>query len=1308
PSSVDDGEGSTTFDERDREKREEEEEEAGNAFTARRAAFGEEGAGARSDDERDADGIGGAGAGGEEEEDDDDDDDADDIDLAEWEVSRAGKRAGDSRYVLQLRQPSSGSFLLLGATDPLVYEEWVEDVLYVQQRTMALEWTRRFRAKMSKDPSPPLSAFGLLPDRDWNREWEAACSLTGGGRGGRDPRVTIALGQQFRAFAGAVAGAALRANLPKSELELERSSSHARRGRQEAWCTRLCIRNSTSKCGFALCSNVSRTHAGDVQRTLSQATPDECWTFLMGNVAFVLAPRGSGSGYKTHKRLGAELKGAQVLSRRAVERRVLSGVAGGGAGPERVNALAPLSCVVDLYGVRAAAVALPAFRPRTDGKPKVRALPKLLGYARFFSRGGRYARFFVGHAQPPLIVEAVSGLLECDRESVTRTGMLSHGLEIFFKQEGEGGGGFGRGGSRHLQKGGSVAVMNERASRLAGKRVVGDAVVVLVGGGVEHGAAGSGDVDGDALDHRDKTSPRLPHVSIETERWAEEGRNRTNLRLPDLSKIAGGGSALILETLLPRLAGRLANDALVGGSGNPPLFLFDGGHLCAALHGAGVNLRYLPTRRVRAQYWEHEGTRQLIAAEILARAAKHVLACRLQLPNVTSGSRDETASPSPTSYSDERVRAVARLLLNAVLFRTYSSEETRERAATNGSASSPPTWRESWQSPRLPNGRDGTGGRLARSGESLAHAASVESLIGDSSPVPPPLTRLTAHRYASSGGMSMDRGSAAGESTVWDSCRESEFSATPLSLAGEAALFWEVESPLWLILGPFGSVGGMEFEGGEADSRMHLCRGLSGLHLLPALTRNLGILLTARAMRKLQENGVVNRIKSSHVDHRTGGPAAIGSARFKGLGEEAAAVKRRLRDKCRRRWAATRGNGGAPRHGGGRAGAGIGWTGTSVEERAEYAAVAEDVLGPFMDGRGRGEALAYARREIAEAHLAVAVSDWTEGNPRSAKTEAERALRALLKGKLGGYVDGDEEEAARKDGRAGEGEGVPVPLGLCVAAAGMFLTACCVNGGGMALRPLLTLHPPKPVGTRPTVLSSNMDNKPTKSLHKKKKVNFPGRSSTLRTPSGPRDASLWGSHPLVPAIACLLVGKTSGDLSSEEAGTSLLTSSKRPGGRREKGGVVDWMANQLKTGPFPTNSLISLLGRKSAGRRSDVDGGGAAAETQLDPADAIARLVSLLLKGEGGLVERWFKMSSACSGGAAELLAPPDTFLWLLEASGGSGRGDLSAPGEEEKSGAPWSRIASDVLPKQVVATIDAFRGHVRAVPGRLYVDGNV
>lgn len=79
--------------------------------------------------------------------------------------------------------------------------------------------------------------------------------------------------------------------------------------------------------------------------------------------------------------------------------------------------------------------------------------------------------------------------------------------------------------------------------------------------------------------------------------------------------------------------------------------------------------------------------------------------------------------------------------------------------------------------------------------------------------------------------------------------------------------------------------------------------------------------------------------------------------------------------------------------------------------------------------------------------MAVAVTDWAEGNPQSAKREAELALRALLEGKLG-YVGKD--EASRRDGQlarrssggGGMAEGVPVPLGLCVAAAAMLLAAC--------------------------------------------------------------------------------------------------------------------------------------------------------------------------------------------------------------------------------------------------------------------------
>lgn len=81
-------------------------------------------------------------------------------------------------------------------------------------------------------------------------------------------------------------------------------------------------------------------------------------------------------------------------------------------------------------------------------------------------------------------------------------------------------------------------------------------------------------------------------------------------------------------------------------------------------------------------------------------------------------------------------------------------------------------------------------------------------------------------------------------------------------------------------------------------------------------------------------------------------------------------------------------------------------------------------------------------------------------------------------------------------------------------------------------------------------------------------VNFPGASSTVQTPSGPGDVPLWGFHPLAPAIACLLVAKTAGELASDSV------SLKPPRNRRERGGgFVDWLGNELKTGPFPSNHV---------------------------------------------------------------------------------------------------------------------------------------
>lgn len=89
--------------------------------------------------------------------------------------------------------------------------------------------------------------------------------------------------------------------------------------------------------------------------------------------------------------------------------------------------------------------------------------------------------------------------------------------------------------------------------------------------------------------------------------------------------------------------------------------------------------------------------------------------------------------------------------------------------------------------------------------------------------------------------------------------------------------------------------------------------------------------------------------------------------------------------------------------------------------------------------------------------------------------------------------------------------------------------------------------------------------------------------------------------------------------------------------------------------------LYTLLGRKNGSRRlnggSSSSEAAAAGQTHMDPGDAMARLVALLLKGEGGFVERWFKVSSSCLGGASELMTPPDNFLWLLGPVSGGGLG---------------------------------------------------
>lgn len=77
---------------------------------------------------------------------------------------------------------------------------------------------------------------------------------------------------------------------------------------------------------------------------------------------------------------------------------------------------------------------------------------------------------------------------------------------------------------------------------------------------------------------------------------------------------------------------------------------------------------------------------------------------------------------------------------------------------------------------------------------------------------------------------------------------------------------------------------------------------------------------------------------------------------------------------------------------------------------------------------------------------------------------------------------------------------------------------------------------------------------------------------------------------------------------------------------------------------FPTAQFLTLAGRGSTDRQPKAQG----SDPFLEPAGVVARLVALLLKGERGFVERWYKLSASFAGGPLELLTPPENFMWLL------------------------------------------------------------
>lgn len=119
----------------------------------------------------------------------------------------------------------------------------------------------------------------------------------------------------------------------------------------------------------------------------------------------------------------------------------------------------------------------------------------------------------MGPDRRSLIVEAAAVVLGCGRESVIGLELEAHGFDLLFNRDATiqpmpsssvKGGGVDGSSADGVERNGSgdsvteTSTLNLRASFLAGRRVVGDAVVVLVDGGMEHGAAGSGDLEGDS------------------------------------------------------------------------------------------------------------------------------------------------------------------------------------------------------------------------------------------------------------------------------------------------------------------------------------------------------------------------------------------------------------------------------------------------------------------------------------------------------------------------------------------------------------------------------------------------------------------------------------------------------------------------------------------------------------------------------------------------------------------------------------------------------------------------------------------
>ncbi|CAM9822951.1 unnamed protein product, partial [Phaeothamnion confervicola] len=385
------------------------------------------------------------------------------------------------------------------------------------------------------------------------------------------------------------------------------------------------------------------------------------------------------------------------------------------------------------------------------------------------------------------------------------------------------------------------------------------------------------------------------------------------------------------------------------------------------------------------------------------------------------------------------------------------------------------------------------------------------------------------------------------------------------SLPGIIGRSPQVESRLWLVLGPSGSVGGLKL--GPSHGRAHICDGMMPLQLLPALLRCTATVLTAPCLRRAQEGGAVPRLTAADVDSAgIAAPSATG-CRFKGATAAAAALKAQIRARavanCEAAAAAAGGYGGGL---GGAHALALAKADVLSEAAEQAEAALTTLLPPAQDGGG---ALPGGLRPPSASGFPASTTAFASGSPAAAAMHQAPAY--LL---VGGVALLSVLRAEQQRGSAAAGTLSCARLSLRRALLngngnGGDGDGAGADGGGRGFadggwRSDGSVSPPRRgevTAPRPGELLW---------LWRVLQVLFPSSGDG-------QSMTVWGSHPLVPTVALLLDCAAKGSVSSSSADGSHSCGSDGPETEPATAAAAparpEWLRRLLETTVFPSSQL---------------------------------------------------------------------------------------------------------------------------------------